>query len=248
MSKAWMPLFIGDYERKTADLSAHEFGIYTRLIMWAWDHQGTIPRDVVKLANITRCERRLWWRFGAPIVARFFDIVDASTMQQERVVTELHKAQELSNKRKAAALQKHSNSSANAEQMPTQSQSQSKREEEEVAANAAPSVAEDGKVLEFASRQTLSSSVAAPYAIDLGGHVHVTSKHLEEWERDFDCISVRAELRSAASWLHTFGKKWFVPAEKYLAKKNREARVARDKAIATAGMQPKRIDAWIDEA
>jgi uncharacterized protein YdaU (DUF1376 family) len=124
--KPWMPLYIGDIKRKTDDLGATEYGIYMRLIEWAWDHDGTIPLDVGRLCKISRCEPRLWWRFGAPIVARFFCAVDASTAQHSRVITELHRSAEISNKRKAAALQMHSKCSANAEQMHTQSQSHSK--------------------------------------------------------------------------------------------------------------------------
>jgi len=127
MSKAWMPLYTGDLERKTRDLKPIGFGIYVRLILWAWDHNGTIPLNADQLCNITGCEPRLWWRYGAPIVARFFDAVDASTAQQKRVVTELRRSAEISNKRKAAALQKHSKWKANAEQMDTQSQSQSSK-------------------------------------------------------------------------------------------------------------------------
>jgi uncharacterized protein YdaU (DUF1376 family) len=131
MSKAWMPLYIGDIKRKTDDLGPLQYGIYVRLIEWAWDHHGEIPLDITQLSNITRCERRFWWRFGAPIVARFFDTVDASTAIQKRVVTELRRSAEISNKRKAAALQKHSKSSAFAEHLHTQSQSQSHKEEGE---------------------------------------------------------------------------------------------------------------------
>jgi uncharacterized protein YdaU (DUF1376 family) len=125
MSKAWMPLYNGDLDRKTKHLGAMQFGIYVRLILWAWDHKGTIPLDARQLARISGCEPRLWWRFGAPIVTQFFDIVDASTATQKRVLTELHRSDEISNKRKAAALQKHSKWKANAEQMHTQSQSHS---------------------------------------------------------------------------------------------------------------------------
>ena len=133
MSNPWMPLYIGDIKRKTDDLGPLQYGIYMRLIEWAWDHGGKIPLDVTQLANITRCERRLWWRYGAPIVQRFFDTVDASTATQKRVVTELHRSAEISNKRKAAALQMHSKRRANASilhnGLHTQSQSQSPSKE-----------------------------------------------------------------------------------------------------------------------
>ena len=124
-SKPWMPLYIGDIKRKTDDLSATEYGIYMRLIEWAWDHDGKIPLDVGRLCNITRCDRRYWWRFGAPIVARFFCPVDGSTALQKRVVTELLRSAEKSNKNRVAAQKMHSERRANAERSHTQSQSQS---------------------------------------------------------------------------------------------------------------------------
>jgi uncharacterized protein YdaU (DUF1376 family) len=127
--RPWMPLYIGDIKRKTDDLSATEYGIYIRLIEWAWDHDGKIPLDVAQLSNITRCDRRFWWRFGAPIVSRFFDAVDGSTALQKRVVTELRRAEEISNKRKAAAQQMLSKRSANAQQMHTHSHLHSKEKE-----------------------------------------------------------------------------------------------------------------------
>jgi uncharacterized protein YdaU (DUF1376 family) len=126
MSKAWMPLYIGDIKRKTDDLGPTEYGIYVRLIEWAWDHDGKIPLDIGRLCNITRCDRRFWWRFGAPIVARFFCAVDGSTALQKRVITELRRSAEISSKRKEAALQMHSKRSASAEHLHAQSQSHSK--------------------------------------------------------------------------------------------------------------------------
>lgn len=120
-----MPFYVGDFLADTMHLGAVETGIYVRLIMHCWQH-GSIPLDDRKLALIGHCDSRLWHQYRETVL-QFFDVVDAATAQHKRVSTELHRCQEISNKRKAAALQKHSNSSANAVQMHTQSQSHSQR-------------------------------------------------------------------------------------------------------------------------
>src|SRR5262247_3941736 len=99
MSRAWMPLYVGDFLADTMHLGATETGIYIRLIMHAWQHHGQIPLNVTLLSNITGCDRRFWWRFGAPIVSQFFDAVDGSTAQHKRVLTELQRFDEISIKR-----------------------------------------------------------------------------------------------------------------------------------------------------
>lgn len=119
--KKWMPLYIGEFLGKTMDLGATETGIYIRLIMHCWEH-GYIPRDERKLAIISHCDTRLWHQYRSSIL-KFFDVVDASTMHNKRVTTELARYQEISNVRKARALQQHSKSSARAVHMHTQLQS-----------------------------------------------------------------------------------------------------------------------------
>jgi len=128
-----MPLYVAEFAIETAHLSAIETGIYIRLIMHCWEH-GTIPRDDRRLALIAHCDPRLWHQYRGTVL-QFFDIVDASTMQHQKTSAELHRCDEISNKRKAAAQQMHSNCTAIAEQLHTharassQSQSQSQREE-----------------------------------------------------------------------------------------------------------------------
>jgi uncharacterized protein YdaU (DUF1376 family) len=135
----WMPLYIGDFVADTAHLGATETGIYIRLLMHCWQHK-TIPTDDRKLALIAHCDSRLWHQYRETVLG-FFDAVDASTMQHKRVSTELLRSEEISSKRKAAALQKHSKSSANEEQLHTQlhlhTQSQRKIERKQDAPNGA---------------------------------------------------------------------------------------------------------------
>lgn len=129
-SPPWMPLYVGDFVADTMHLSATETGIYIRLLLHCWQHK-TLPRDDRKLALIAHCDTRLWHRHKETVL-QFFDLVNASTMQHSRVSTELLRSEEISNKRKEAAKQKHSKCSANALQMHTQSQSQSHKKEESI--------------------------------------------------------------------------------------------------------------------
>ena len=122
MNKPWMPLYVGDFIADTMHLGATETGIYIRLIMHCWQH-GTIPRDNRQLALISHCDTRLWHQYEATVL-QFFDVVDASTMHHKRVSAELQRSQEISNKRKGAAMQKHSNSSAIVVQLHPQPQPQ----------------------------------------------------------------------------------------------------------------------------
>jgi uncharacterized protein YdaU (DUF1376 family) len=126
MKRPWMPLYIGDFAADTDHLGPAETGIYIRLILHCWKH-GTIPRDRRKLALITHCDSRLWHRYEETVL-KFFDVVDASTMQHSRVSTEILRCAEISSKRKAAAQQMLSKRSAKAEQLHTHSHSQSKKE------------------------------------------------------------------------------------------------------------------------
>lgn len=114
-SRPWMPFYVGDFLADTMHLGATETGIYIRLIMHCWQH-GTIPLDDRRLALITHCDTRLWHQYKKTVL-QFFDVVDASTAHHKRVSTELRRCLEISNKRKAAALLKHSISSALAVQM-----------------------------------------------------------------------------------------------------------------------------------
>ena len=120
--RIWMPLYVGDFLADTQHLGPTETGIYIRLIMHCWMH-GSIPLDPRKLALISRCDPRLWHQYSNTIMP-FFDVVNASTAQHKRVSTELQRCEEISNKRKGAALHMHKSKNANAVQMHTQSQSQ----------------------------------------------------------------------------------------------------------------------------
>jgi len=156
MSKldTWMPLYIGDYLADTMHLQGAEHGAYLLLLMHYW-RNGPLPDDDKVLAGIARIKRREWDNEVGPTVRAFFAIQDDGRLHQKRMDEEKMRAENLSEKRRAAAnvrhkpkpttpsngpihdMQMHSNEDAIAQQLDTHartcasaSPSQSQRTEE----------------------------------------------------------------------------------------------------------------------
>jgi uncharacterized protein YdaU (DUF1376 family) len=96
MSKPWMPLYVGDYLKKTTHLGALESGAYLHLIMDYWSN-GKLPTDERQLARIAKVSDREWSRIRDTLQAFFVD-----GWRHERIEKELAHAEEVSNKRKEA--------------------------------------------------------------------------------------------------------------------------------------------------
>jgi len=86
MSRAWMPLYVGDYLRDTRDLSTVQHGAYLLLIMHYWQHDG-LPADERQLAAIAGLPLPAWRRIGEPIKAKFRD-----GWKHKRIEAEIGKA------------------------------------------------------------------------------------------------------------------------------------------------------------
>ena len=120
MSRLWMPLYVGDFLANTTHLNATETGIYIRLIMHCWEN-GHLPADPEKLRIISHASAKSWNKYCN--ILTFFERRESQhgpIYVHSRVSQERTKYEELSNKRKAAALQKH-----------TQSQSQLPKEKKD---------------------------------------------------------------------------------------------------------------------
>jgi uncharacterized protein YdaU (DUF1376 family) len=125
MSKAWMPLYIGDFLADTMHLNCQETGAYIRLIMHAWEHGGFVPNDDAQLARIAHCHPPHWPRLRK-VLEPFLDLTKTPGLGYiKRVGLELIKASEITNKRKAAAQQMHQKRRGFAYGEHRQSQSQS---------------------------------------------------------------------------------------------------------------------------
>ncbi len=126
--RPWMPLYIADFLVDTTHLNAAETGAYLLLIMRYWV-DGCLPKDDRKLARIARMTPSQWSKAKVGLKL-FFD----SAGKQKRIDAELAKVSEISNKRKAAALQKHvvctPFAPANADTLHTSHSTKKKRKEE----------------------------------------------------------------------------------------------------------------------
>jgi uncharacterized protein YdaU (DUF1376 family) len=121
MKYPWMPLFWGDFLANTMHLSAQEAGAYLFLIAHAWEHDGKIPAEPVRLARIAHVRQDQWKKVWHAL-ENFFETtrggpsIGSPTDQwytHGRVMDELHRLGKISNKRTEAAKQKHNKSSAN---------------------------------------------------------------------------------------------------------------------------------------
>ena len=106
MKHQWMPLFWGDLLANTMHLSAQEFGAYMLLIGHAWEHDATVP--YVEARQIARVIPPHWPRVWA-VLEPFFEVEKSSNylptlLLHRRVLIELSKAREISNKRKGAGM------------------------------------------------------------------------------------------------------------------------------------------------
>lgn len=86
----WMPMFWGDYLKKTNHLSTAEHGAYMLLIGHYWTTGRPLPDDDAVLARITRQSLAAWRRMRA-VIAPFFDAIEGR-WQHERIDAEIDRA------------------------------------------------------------------------------------------------------------------------------------------------------------
>lgn len=89
-AEIFMPLYLGDYDRDTSDLSFEEHGFYLAILRALWARGGSLPIDQGRLSRILRTDvatlQRLW-----PSVLHFL-VIDGDTFTQGRLLRELEKA------------------------------------------------------------------------------------------------------------------------------------------------------------
>lgn len=85
-----MPLYVGDYLKDTAHLTAAEHGAYLLLIMQAWSHGGAIPTDLERLRLICRFDREEWEACRGAVLPFFY--VQDGCYRHKRIDIELKKA------------------------------------------------------------------------------------------------------------------------------------------------------------
>lgn len=107
-NRAWMPLDIGDYLEDTGHLTTVQHGAYMLLIMEYWK-RGGLPDDDRKLAAFARMTPEQWTEHRDTI-ADFFQ----PGWKHKRIDAEMAKADEIIEKRRAAADARHGRSKSNA--------------------------------------------------------------------------------------------------------------------------------------
>ena len=112
MSKVstWMPLYVSDYLGDTAHLTLEEHGAYIMLLMHSWK-LGPLPNEDKRLAGLCRISVK-HWREISPAVLAFFKVEDGKLIQK-RIEIERRRAEELSEKRRQAALQRGNKPTSN---------------------------------------------------------------------------------------------------------------------------------------
>lgn len=68
---AWMPLYVGDYLKKTLGFSTFQHGCYVLLILAYWENGGPLPNDPHILANICKTTPDKLARYGKSVLAKF---------------------------------------------------------------------------------------------------------------------------------------------------------------------------------
>lgn len=95
---AWMPIYWGDYFKKTLHLSTFQHGCYLLLIGAYWERGKALPDDPESLARICRTSCDKLARYGNPVLAMFTR--KDGLLYHERIENELFK----SGNRQAAAI------------------------------------------------------------------------------------------------------------------------------------------------
>lgn len=73
MALPWMPIYWGDYFRKTLHLSTEEHGAYLLLIGAYWERGKALPDDDIFFAQVTKLTKKKW-KMVRPKISEFFDI------------------------------------------------------------------------------------------------------------------------------------------------------------------------------
>lgn len=114
-NRAWMPLHIDDYLADTGHLTGAEHGAYMLMIMHYWQN-GRLPENERLIARIARMDTSQWDE-SRDVLAMLF----GPDWTHKRIDAELAKADEIIEKRRAAANGRHSKCKPDANALQVQS-------------------------------------------------------------------------------------------------------------------------------
>lgn len=114
MSIHWYAHHLGDYSKKTQHLSALEHGVYRLLLDHCYACDGKIPDDIKALYRVCRADNHKIRLTVQKILKDFFltsesDLSETRFWTQKRVLEEIAKHCDISEKRKKAAAIAHAN-------------------------------------------------------------------------------------------------------------------------------------------
>ncbi|MEM9584804.1 MAG: YdaU family protein [Pseudomonadota bacterium] len=100
MANAYMPLYTGDYLRKTRSLKGPEHGAYILILMALWDEGGEMIYDENELREIARTHGNSWKKVWGKI-QKFFNIADGKIRHSkiDEVLSETEKRKKSYQKR-----------------------------------------------------------------------------------------------------------------------------------------------------
>lgn len=207
MNRPWMPLYIADYRADTCHLSAAQHGAYLLLIMHYWQ-TGGLPQDDAALARIA-CMSAAEWKRARPTISSFFSEgwkhgrIDEEIAHAEAKFEKRSQAGKRGGNAKALLQQCHIKTDDNA--LASSSQPESERK------NIPAKAGESSKVYAFES-----------------GVIRLAEKDFNLWKSSYSYLDLRAELLSLSKWASEQGKNWFFAVQGALAKRNREAKLAKE--------------------
>lgn len=97
----WMPLYVGDYLKDTAELTLAEHGAYLRLILFYWNNGGAITSDLSKIYRATGAISQDEQKNIASILNVYFEQKDGSFFHK-RIDKELEKTAKIKEVRSKA--------------------------------------------------------------------------------------------------------------------------------------------------
>lgn len=221
MNRPWMPLYIADYRADTAHLNAAQHGAYLLLIMHYWQ-TGGLPDDDSQLARIA-CMTTAEWRKARPVVRPFF----SDGWKHGRIEFELTEAARISAAGKAGGeASGRARREAKAKRLANDQRATSERSfndcgnDPPTKPEALPSHTQRKK------EEDTASAVSTPYAFE-SGVIRLTQVDFDKWKTAFSYLDLAAELIALTEWAGA-QPKWFFAVSGALAKRNREAKAARE--------------------
>jgi uncharacterized protein YdaU (DUF1376 family) len=119
--RAWMPLYIADFQIDTRELKEDELGVYVTLLCLAWRREGPLPGDLKELKSMV--QRSLsefhgltFNRIVPKLLKRYFYQDSVGDWRQKRIEKELRIAREWSERSSRNSRERWSNNSKKKDQ------------------------------------------------------------------------------------------------------------------------------------